>query len=78
MVIRGLASRSWGESWAQSDVPFIPAHGNFDLALFTDPVQRSIATSVRDAVEAGLYRFDASDQMPVEVAYGPLHSALVD
>jgi hypothetical protein len=33
---------------------------------------------VRDAIEAGLYRFDASDQMPIDIAFGPLHSALVD
>jgi alpha-glucoside transport system substrate-binding protein len=77
-VIRGLASQSWGESWAQSDVPFIPAHAGFDLAVFADPVHHSIATSVRDAIEAGLYRFDASDQMPIDIAFGPLHSALVD
>ena len=77
-MIRGLASQSWGESWARSDVPFIPAHDGFDLDVFTDPVQHSIATYVREAIDAGLYRFDASDQMPIEVAFGPLHSALVD
>jgi len=77
-VIRGLASEAWGEPWAESDVPFIPAHAGFDLGLFADPVQQSIVGSVRDAIAAGLYRFDASDQMPVEIAFGPLHSALVE
>ena len=62
----------------RADVPFIPAHAGFDLDIFADPVHQSIVTSVRDAIDAGLYRFDASDQMPVEVAFGPLHSALVD
>ena len=77
-MIRGLASQSWRESWAQSGVPFITAHAGFDLDVFTDPVQHSIAIYVREAIDAGSYRFDASDQMPVEVAFGPLHSALVD
>ncbi|MGH8926767.1 MAG: ABC transporter substrate-binding protein, partial [Acidimicrobiia bacterium] len=77
-VIRALASPSWGVSWAQSGVPFISPHTGFDLEVFPDPVGRSIAAVVREAIGAGMYRFDASDQMPVELAWGPLHSALVD
>ena len=77
-VMRGLTSADWGESWAQSGVPFIPAHRGFDLEAYTDPVARSVAAAVQDAIDSGMYRFDASDHMPFEIAFGPLHSALID
>jgi hypothetical protein len=77
-VIRGLTSPEWGVSWAESGVPFIPAHGGFDLEAYTDPVGRSITVAVQNAIEAGMYRFDASDQMPFEIAFQTLHSALTE
>jgi alpha-glucoside transport system substrate-binding protein len=77
-VMRGLASPAWGTPWVQSEVPFIPAHRDFDLDFYTNPVGRSITTAVRNAIDSELYRFDASDQMPIDIAFGPLHSALVD
>jgi alpha-glucoside transport system substrate-binding protein len=77
-VMRGLASPEWGEQWARSGVPFVPAHGGFELGTYTNPVGRTIANAVRNAVAAGNYRFDVSDQMPGEVTYDALHPALVE
>lgn len=58
-VMRGLASSAYGAFWVESGNPFIPPHEGFDLAVYTDPVGRSIATTVRTAIEAGLFRYDA-------------------
>lgn len=77
-VMRGLASPEWGVPWVQSKVPFIPPHGGFDLEIYTEPVGRSITAAVRNAIDAGMYRFDASDQMPIKIAFGTLHKALVE
>lgn len=48
------------------------------LDVYSDPVGRSITAAVRDAIGAEMYRFDASDQMPFDVTFGFLHSALTD
>ena len=50
----------------------------FDLEIYNDPLWNSIVATVYEALDAGLYRFDASDQLPVEIAFGPLHSALTE
>jgi DNA-binding SARP family transcriptional activator/ABC-type glycerol-3-phosphate transport system substrate-binding protein len=75
-VIRGLAGPSWGMAWARFAPNFIPAHRGFDLESLTDPIRSSIAAYVSEAVDAGAFRFDASDQMPFELAFGPLHEEL--
>jgi hypothetical protein len=77
-IIRGLASPEWGESWAGSEVPFIPAHSGFDLGVYADPTGRAIAGAVLNAIDSGMYRFDASDQLPVEIAFGSLHTELIE
>jgi alpha-glucoside transport system substrate-binding protein len=75
-VMRGLASASYGVSLVQrEDSGFIPPHRGFDLSVYTDPVRGSIATAIRNAMEDDVYRFDASDQMPEQVALS-LHEAL--
>jgi alpha-glucoside transport system substrate-binding protein len=77
-VIRAMASATWGVSWAQADHTFISPHVGFDLDVHTNPIGRSLSAAVSDAINAGMYRFDASDQMPFDVANGPLYSALVE
>jgi DNA-binding SARP family transcriptional activator/ABC-type glycerol-3-phosphate transport system substrate-binding protein/tRNA A-37 threonylcarbamoyl transferase component Bud32 len=77
-VMRELASPAWGVPWAQSDVPFYAAHRGFDLDVYPDELRRTIARAIRDAVDDGSYRFDASDQMPFDVAVDWLHPALVE
>ena len=75
-VIRGLASPEWGRIWAPTANNFLPAHVGFDLEIYGDPLRASIAAFVSQANDAGLWRFDASDQMPTDIAFGPLHEAL--
>lgn len=77
-VMRGLVSPSYGVSLVQRENSgFIPPHRRFDLSLYSDPVRGSIATAVRNAIEDGIYRFDASDQLPFDVSE-ELHLALVE
>jgi DNA-binding SARP family transcriptional activator/ABC-type glycerol-3-phosphate transport system substrate-binding protein len=75
-VIRGLASPAWGRVWAETASNFFPAHLGFDLEAFGDPTRGAIAALLSDANDAGQFRFDASDQMPSDVVFGPLHQAL--
>ena len=75
-VIRGLAGPGWGSVWSETANNFIPAHRRFDVETFSDPIRRSIAGLALESVDAGLFRFDASDQIPPEIAFGPLHDAL--
>jgi alpha-glucoside transport system substrate-binding protein len=75
-VIRGLASSAWGKVWAETASNFLPAHFGFDLEAFGDPTRGAIASLISEANDAGQFRFDASDQMPSDIAYGPLHEEL--
>jgi alpha-glucoside transport system substrate-binding protein len=77
-VMRELASPAWGVPWAQSGVPFFAAHGSFNLDVYPDETGGTISRAIRSAINDGSYRFDASDQMPVEVAFRTLHPALTD
>jgi alpha-glucoside transport system substrate-binding protein len=77
-LMRGFASPAYGTLWAESGNPFIPPHRDFDMSVFTDPVGRSIATSVRNAIDADLYRYDAADLMPEQIGLGELVTALVN
>jgi alpha-glucoside transport system substrate-binding protein len=77
-VMRGLASPEYGALWAESGNPFIAPHREFDMSVYTDPVAHSIAATVRDAIETGLYRYDAADLMPDEIGLGQLVTALVN
>ena len=44
------------------------AHRGFDVGSYTDPDDRARAVTLRSAIEAGTFRFDASDQLPPSVA----------
>ena len=76
-VVRAMASPSWGSSWIQSDGTFVAPHRGFDVGSYTDPDDRARAVTVRSAIEAGTFRFDASDQLPPSVA-DQLYPALLN
>jgi alpha-glucoside transport system substrate-binding protein len=77
-VVRAMASPAWGRPWAEADDLFVAPHRGFDLDAYNDPWERSLATAVGNAIETGTYRFDASDQLPFDIANSHLHAALVD
>jgi len=77
-----LASPEWGQVWAafpaSSDgglgAGFFPGNRRFDLSAYragvdeqTASVLLAMATELRTALDAGLWRYDASDQMPVRI-----------
>ena len=67
-VMRGLAAPSWGEEMAQMPSGwFLPSHRDFDLSLFTDPYRQFQASILTEANDAGMFRFDASDEMPYDI-----------
>ncbi len=76
-VLRAMAAPEWGTNWAGAG-GFIAPHRDFDLEAYTDPVWHAMASSVDRAVEADMWRYDASDQMPFEIGFGPLLTSVTD
>jgi DNA-binding SARP family transcriptional activator/ABC-type glycerol-3-phosphate transport system substrate-binding protein/serine/threonine protein kinase len=76
-VLRLMAGPEWGANWATAG-GFIAPHRDFDLDSYTDPVWHAMAASVGRALEADLWRYDASDQMPYEIGFGPLLTELTE
>ena len=75
-----LASPRYGEIWASARTGhFLSANARFDVSNYggseVDPegsLRIAVGETVRDAVGAGVFRFDASDLMPPEIgAVGP-------
>ncbi|HWM19141.1 MAG TPA: ABC transporter substrate-binding protein, partial [Ilumatobacteraceae bacterium] len=70
-----MASPQWGEVWAgDADGGFISANRRFDTTSYGDPaadpaaaVRFAMASAVRTALDAGVWRYDASDLMPTEI-----------
>lgn len=62
-LIRAMAS-VMGVWWVQANSTFLSPHQGFDLDSYADPDDRARAVALRDAIEAGTFRFDASDQLP--------------
>ncbi len=78
-VMRAIASPEWGSVRAQTQTSdFVPPHRGFDTALFQDPIISSVAAHLAESVDAGMFRFDASDMMPYEIGFGPLLTELTD
>jgi hypothetical protein len=76
-VMRGLAAESWGEEMARKPSGwFFPSHRDFDVSLLTDPIRQFEATILTEADDAGMFRFDASDQMPFEIGFDALNTVL--
>ncbi len=70
-----MASPEWGERWAgDADSGFVSANRRFDNAAYGDragdpaaAVRFAMASAVRTALDAGVWRYDASDLMPTEI-----------
>ncbi|HEU5114054.1 MAG TPA: ABC transporter substrate-binding protein, partial [Acidimicrobiia bacterium] len=78
-VMRGFASASWGTSNARNPNGwFYPSHVGFDVAEPTDPIERIKVSALTAANQAGLFRFDASDNMPGEIGFGVLFDVLTE
>ena len=70
-----MANPEWGELWAgDADSGFVSANRRFDTAAYGDraedpaaAVRFAMASAVRTALDAGVWRYDASDLMPTEI-----------
>jgi DNA-binding SARP family transcriptional activator/ABC-type glycerol-3-phosphate transport system substrate-binding protein/tRNA A-37 threonylcarbamoyl transferase component Bud32 len=74
-MLEHLASPRWGEVWArQPDSGFISPNASFDVSHYgadagesERAVRVALGTAARDAIAAGVWRFDASDLMPPDI-----------
>ena len=73
-----VASREWGEVRAAPDpfgyIGFISPNQRFDASAYGDPnldpaaaVRARLASAAQTALASGVFRFDASDLMPIEI-----------
>jgi ABC-type glycerol-3-phosphate transport system substrate-binding protein/serine/threonine protein kinase len=78
-VMRAFTSPTWGSTMTEEPEGwFSPAHRDFNLDLFTDPIRRFVSTVTVEAQRAGMFRFDASDLMPFEIGFDALNPALTE
>ncbi len=78
-LVRFLAGSRFGrEALAASGTGWVLPNARFDTRRYTDDLTRSHAETVRAAVVAGQFRFDASDLMPPEVGAGTFWFGIVD
>jgi hypothetical protein len=74
-LLEHLASPRWGEMWArQPGSTFLSPNARFDTNQYgadagesERAIRAPLGTATRDAVAAGVWRFDASDLMPVAI-----------
>jgi ABC-type glycerol-3-phosphate transport system substrate-binding protein len=74
-MLEHLASPQWGEMWARSPASgFISPNAHFDVSHYgadagesERTVQTALGVTARDAIAAGVWRFDASDLMPPDI-----------
>ena len=59
-----LASPEFGAGWSTVDSGYLSPNRQFDLDLLTDDTQRRLTELVHEALDAGLFRYDASNLMP--------------
>lgn len=74
--LRHVASPEWGEVWAgASNSEFYSANSRFDTLAYTvgsesqAAMRLNLGSQLRAAIEAGTWRFDASDLMPNEIGF---------
>jgi serine/threonine protein kinase/DNA-binding SARP family transcriptional activator/ABC-type glycerol-3-phosphate transport system substrate-binding protein len=73
--VQFMASPEWGEVWAADpDSGFISANRRFDSSTYGDGAQDpaaavriAMASAARTALDAGAWRYDASDLMPPQI-----------
>lgn len=68
--VRFMLKPKFGEAAIADRSGWILPNLNFDNKNYTDSMTKSWAKDVRAAINAGQYRFDASDLMPPEVGLG--------
>jgi hypothetical protein len=72
-----VASPEWGERWASDSYGgFTSPNQRFDTAAYGDAdldptvgARTRVASVAQSALASGLFRFDASDLMPIEIGY---------
>jgi alpha-glucoside transport system substrate-binding protein len=72
-VMEFITSDQFGAEWAQAG-GWLSPHQTFDPKNYADEITRSVA---QIAVEADVFRFDASDLMPKEVGSGEFWRSMV-
>lgn len=78
-LTRFLASQRFGRAaLASAGTGWIMPNERFDTTRYTSELTRSFAETVRAAIAADQFRFDASDLMPSEVGVGTFWTAMVD
>jgi alpha-glucoside transport system substrate-binding protein len=73
--VKYVASPRWGEMWAaEPSAEFISPNLQFDVSVYgrkgnesMQALRRAMGTAARDALAAGVWRFDASDLMPTKI-----------
>jgi len=73
-VMELLSAEDFGTSWA-GDGGWLSPHSTFDSSLYPDETTRKIGEI---AANADVFRFDASDLMPVEVGGGSFWTGMVE
>ena len=69
-LVRFLLSQRFGRAALAELGGWILPNVRFDLSRYGDDLTRSFAEIVQNSIEAGQYRFDASDLMPPVVGAG--------
>lgn len=78
-LARFLASQRFGRAaLASAGTGWIMPNDRFDTTRYTSDLTRSFAETVRAAIAADQFRFDASDLMPPEVGAGTFWFGMVD
>lgn len=78
-LVRFMASPRFGASAiADSGTGWLLPNVRFRLDRYGDEMTRSLAESLRAALTADLFRFDASDQMPPEVGFDSFFEGVRD
>ncbi len=77
-LVRFMLSPQFGRTALADLGGWIMPNIRFNLNLYADDLTRSFAEVVHDAIEAGLFRFDASDLMPPAVGAGEFWFGITD
>jgi serine/threonine protein kinase/ABC-type glycerol-3-phosphate transport system substrate-binding protein len=75
-VVRFLASPAFGQDWFAAGTGLFSANGRFDLSGY-DPLWRSQANLLRNALAADTFRLDGGDLMPPKVGRNAFWDAMI-